>query len=181
MIINTIKIISFIFFAATMQGCLVFHTVSYEINLADEKSGTVTLEVSDIRSDAMNSSELEEDKTQLFDFILKSEDFSEQMKTEGKNISERELFLAAGRLNGRVIYSFEDISRVEGIVYEEPFYFLTLGLEDSIISTNGEVIASPEYKRIMWDKSINPLKFKMFSVDVEAGSLTEMSQFYLEE
>lgn len=175
------KITGLTIIAALMQGCLVFNTISYEIILSDAKSGIVKLEVSDIRSDAMNSSELEEDKMQLFDFLLKSDEFAEQMKAEGKNISEREFFLSGGKLNGRAEYSFEDISKIEGIVYEEPFYFLTLDLKDSIISTNGEVIVSEEHKRIMWDNSINPMKFKMFSTDVEAGSLTGMGQFYVEE
>ena len=67
---GSIKIVGFFLLAVIMQGCLVFHTVSYKINLQDEKSGTVKMEVEDIRSDAMNSSELEEDKLQLFYFLL---------------------------------------------------------------------------------------------------------------
>lgn len=172
-----IIIISIIFLT---KGCLVFHTVSYEVNLEDEKSGTVIMDVSDIRSDAMNVSELEEDKDQLFNFILKSDDFVQQMKGDGKNVIDRRLYKSEGKLNGTLSYSFRDISKVEGIVYQEPFYFLTLSLEDSVISTNGELIVSEEHKRIMWDNSLKTLKFKMFSADVEKGSLVELTK-YLEE
>ena len=164
----------------TMQGCLVFNTVSYEVNLEDENSGTVTLNVSDIRSDAMNTTELEEDKNQLFNFILESDEFVQQMSEEGKFILDRKLFLSNGKLNGTLKYSFDDVSKVEGIVYQEPFYFITIPLEDSIVSTNGEVIVSEGHKRIMWDNTIRTLKFKMFSVDVEKGSLVELTK-YLEE
>jgi hypothetical protein len=160
-----------------MQGCLVFHTVSYEINLTNDKSGTVKMEVVDIRSDAMNSSELEEDKLQLFDFIYKGDDFVEQMKDEGKNITDRQLIAVDDKLNGQVDYSFEDISKVEGIIYQEPFYFITLNLEDSVISTNGEIIISKEHKRIMWDNTMKVLKFKMFSSDVENSNLEKLAQY----
>jgi hypothetical protein len=162
------------------QGCLVFHTVSYEVNLDDEKSGTVSMYVSDIRSDAMNVSELEEDKNQLFNFIWKSDDFVEQMKEDGKYISDRQLFVSEGNLNGTLKYTFKDISKVEGIVYQEPFYFLTLSLEDSVLSTNGEVVVSQGHKRIMWDNSLKTLKFEMFSVDVQSGSLVELTKYFEE-
>ena len=163
-----------------MQGCLVFHSVSYEIIMADKKSGTVTIQVSDIRSDAMNTSELEEDKKQLFQELLKGDDFVKQMSDEGKNILNRQLYLSNDKLNGTVKYSFEDVAKVEGIVYQEPFYFITIPLEDSIVSTNGEVIISEGHKRIMWDNSIKTMKFEMFSADVSKGSLVELTK-YLEE
>lgn len=176
-----IKKISLLFFVIlAMQGCLVFHTVSYEINLEDENSGSVTLNISDIRSDAVNTSELEEDKNQLFNFILKSDDFIEQMNVEGKFISDRKLFISDGKLVGKLNYTFDDISNVEGIVYQEPFYFITIPLEDSIVSTNGEIITSESHKRIMWDNTIRTLKFEMFSTNVEKGSLVKLTQ-YLEE
>jgi hypothetical protein len=164
-----------------MQGCLVFHTVSYEVNLDTEKSGTVTMLITDIRSDALDASELEKDKKQLFQDMLKGDDFVKQMSDEGKNILDRQLFISDDKLNGTVKYSFEDVSKVEGIVYQEPFYFITISLEDSIISTNGEIIISEGHKRIMWDNSIKTLKFEMFSVDVENGSLVELTKYLQKE
>jgi len=164
-----------------MKGCLVFHTVSYEVNLDDEKSGTVTMQVTDIRSDAMNVSELEGDKKQLFEDLLKGDDFVKQMRDEGKNILDRQLYVSNDKLNGSVKYSFDDVSKVEGIVYQEPFYFITIPLEDSIISTNGEVIVSEGHKRIMWDNSLKTLKFKMFSANVENSSLVELSKYLKED
>ena len=174
------KLLVLIPLVVLMQGCLVIHSVSYEIIMADEKSGTVTIQVTDIRSDAMNTSELEEDKKQLFQELLKGDDFVKQMRDEGKNILNRQLYISNDKLNGTVKYSFEDVSKVEGIVYEKPFYFLTLSLEDSVISTNGEVVISEGHKRIMWDNSLKTLKFNMFSADVESGSLVELTK-YLEE
>jgi hypothetical protein len=102
------------------------------------------------------------------------------MKEEGKLITDRQLFVLNGKLYGNLSYNFNDVTTVEGIQYEEPFYFLTLNPEDSIVTTNGEVINSEGLKRIIWDNSIKTLKFEMFSVDVQSGSLVELSQ-YLEE
>jgi hypothetical protein len=103
------------------------------------------------------------------------------MKDEGKNILERDLNVSDGQLNGKVKYAFDDISKVEGIVYQEPFYFITIQLQDSIISTNGEVIVSEGHKRIMWDNSMKTLKFKMFSADVESGSLVDLTKYFEKE
>jgi hypothetical protein len=174
------KLLTLLTIIFTIHGCLVFHTVSYEVNLDDEKSGTVTMKVSDIRSDAMNTTELEEDKRQLFQELLKSDDFVRQMMEEGKFILDRKLFISEDKLIGTLKYSFDDISKVESIVYQEPFYFITIPLEDSIVSTNGEIIVSNNHKRIMWDNSIGTLKFEMFSADVKSGSLVELTK-YLEE
>ena len=149
--------------------------------MEDGKSGTVTLKVTDIRSDAMNTTELEEDKKQLFEELLKGEDFVKQMKDEGKNILDRQLYISNNKLNGSVKYSFEDISKVEGIVYQEPFYFITINPADSIISTNGEVIVSKEHKRIMWDNSIKIMKFEMFSAEVENSNLVELTKYLKED
>ena len=175
------KILILILLVVLMQGCLVFNTVSYEVNLNDEKSGTVTIQVSDIRSDAINTSVLEEDKKQLFQELLKSDEFVKQMSEEGKYILDRKLFISEGKLNGTIKYSFDDVSKVEGIVYQEPFYFITIPLEDSIISTNGEVIISEGHKRIMWDNSIKTLKFEMFSANVDSDNLVDLSKYLNEE
>ncbi len=163
------------------QGCLLFHSVSYKVELDGTTSGTATVLVEDIRSDAMNSEELDSDKKNLFEFILESNDFITLMEDEGQFITSRELFNDDGKLTGRAAFSFEDITKVEGIVYEEPFYFLTINHEDSILETNGEVIISKDYKRIIWDNSFKTLEFKMFSEDFEGKNLTGMLQFYESE
>lgn len=178
---GTFKILGLFLLAITVQGCLVFNTVSYEVNLEGENSGTVNMNVNDIRSDASNVTDLEEDKNQLFNFMLKSDDFVQQLKAEGKIISDRNLFISNKKLNGKLSYSFSDISTVEGMQYQEPFYFLTLNLGDSVVSTNGEIIFSEGIKRIMWDNSIKTLKFEMFSTDVNSGSLVELSQYLPKE
>lgn len=175
------KVIAIFLFLVLLQGCLVFNSVSYEVDLTDTNSGTVSMNVTDIRSDAMDASELEKDKKQLFEDMLKSDDFLNQMKEQGRNILSRNLYVENGKLNGSVKYSFEDISSVENFVYQDPFYFVTLNPTDSIISTNGEVVVSKDYKRIMWDKSAKTLKFEMFSTETDNANLVELVQYFEKE
>ncbi|MBT8380930.1 MAG: hypothetical protein KJO59_01085 [Ignavibacteria bacterium] len=179
------KYLSIIIFTFSLiilaQGCLLFHAVSYKVELDGITTGTATVMIEDIRSDALNSEELDSDKNNLFDFILESDDFIALMEDEGQFITERQLYISDGMLIGNAIFTFDDITKVEGIVYEEPFYFLTINPEDSIIETNGEVIVSEDYKRIIWDNTFNTLEFKMFSEDFEGKNLTEMLQFYENE
>ena len=167
-------------FASTIffNGCILFHTVQYEIEPNSKGGGMAVLTIEDIRSDALNAYELKEDKKNLFEYMYKSDEFIEQMKEEGKTITLRDLYIDDNKLNGKIDFTFEDIEIVEGIVYEDPFYYLTLSPEDSIISTNGEIIVSDQHKRIMWDNTVKVLKFKMFSDDVDNGKLVSMAQYY---
>ncbi|MEJ2504991.1 MAG: hypothetical protein P8Y81_01855, partial [Ignavibacteriaceae bacterium] len=107
------------------HGCLLMHSVSYEINVDEKGGGTAIVTVDDIRSDALNSTELDQDKKTLFEFLYKSNDFISQMKDDGKNITSRKLFVEDGKLNGEIHFDFDSIRNVEGIVYEKPFYYLT--------------------------------------------------------
>ena len=178
---GTIKLLSLLLLVMSLQGCLVFKTVSYKIHLNDANSGTVNMDFKDIRSDAADVSQLEQDKKQLFQDMAKSDEFVSQMKSEGRNILSRNLYVSNGTLNGSVSYSFNDISSVENLVYQEPFYYVTFGLEDSIISTNGEIILSDDYKRIVWDNSITTLEFEWFSTNTDNPNLVELVKYYDQE
>ena len=169
------SIMFLIFFAG---GCIIFHKVSYELKLNPDKSGTTTVLVSDIRSDAKTDNDFEEDKNNLFSFMLKSDDFVASMKKNGKNIIKRELYLKDDTLMGKAVYKFDNIRGIEGIAYEGGFYYLTLGLEDSVISTNGQIIKSKDYKRILWDSKINPLKFEMLSFSFDEKPYKKLAPYY---
>lgn len=160
------------------SGCIIFHKVSYELKLNPDKSGTTTILVTDIRSDAKTDNDFEEDKNNLFSFMLKSNDFIASMKKNRKNIIKRELYLKGDTLMGKAVYKFDNIKGIEGIAYEAGFYYLTLGLEDSVISTNGQIIQSKDYKRILWDSKINPLKFEMLSFSFETNPYRKLSPYY---
>ena len=175
---NLIFVIMVILLIFTSSGCLIFNTVSYEIKLNPDKSGTTTVLINDIRSNAKTDESFEEDKNNLFSYMLKSDEFIESMKKNRKNIIKRELFLNGDTLMGKGVYKFDNIKGIEGIEYDGGFYFLTLGVDDSVVSTNGEIIRSKDYKRILWDSKINPLKFEMFSFSFDKNPYRKMAPYY---
>jgi len=164
-----------------LQGCLLFNSMEYEITPDEKGGGKAIVTIEDIRSDALNREELNTDKENLFDYLYKSDEIIKLMKEKGKNIIYRRLFIDKGKLNGKVIFTFDSIKTVEGIIYDKPFYYLTLTPKDSIISTNGEIMIGDNYKRIVWDNSIKVLKFKMFSSSFEGMKSVNMAKYFKEK
>lgn len=179
------KLFKFSFWAITvlfaglfLQGCLVGHTINYEIEVNSNGRGVATVTYTNIRSNADNDTKLEEDKKTLFNYMLKSTQFVNDMKKEGKDIISRKLFVDNNKLNGKASYRFEKISDVENLSFEDDFYFVTLQPDDSVITTNGIIVKSESYKRILWDKSFTNLQFEILTEPEGEAKLTDMAQFY---
>jgi len=164
--------------ASSFYGCLIFNKMSYTINIDKDTTGSAIVIVSDIRSDAVKSADLEEDKKNLFTYIYKSPEFLAQMNDEGKIFTKRELFLRGDTLCGKASFTFKNISNVEKIMYEDGFYFLTLTLDDSVLSTNGQLIYSKDRKRILWDNSFKQLKFEILGNPFDTDQYTKISSFF---
>jgi len=160
-----------------MNGCLVGHRIAYEVKPEKDGKGTATVTYYDIRSDASNEQEFQEDRKSLFEYMLKSDQFAADLKKEGKNILSRDIFIEDNQLVGKAEYSFNDLGNVEGLAHEDGFYFLTLALDDSVLATNGEVIKSANYKRIIWDESITPLKFEILTEPADEARLRDLKPF----
>lgn len=165
---NTILLLIFILILISSPGCLVFEKISYEIKINEDKSGSAKIYISDITSDATDNEAFKQDTSALFTFMLKSDEFIEDMKNEGRFIVKRNLIVNGDNLDAEVEYNFNNIAGVENIIYEDGFYYLTMDLADSIITTNGEVIKSKNYKRILWDEKQKLLKFSIYSGETDA-------------
>lgn len=169
------------FLVLSINGCLVPEKISYTIKLETPTSGLVTMQFYNIKSNATTDEEFNEDRENLFNNITKSDKLLAQLKGEGKEVVERNLFLDNDKLNGKAEYRFNDIQKVEGIRFEDGFYYLTLALDDSVVSTNGQVIKSRNYKRILWDKSIKVLKFEMYSSGFNDKQFRALAPYYKKE
>lgn len=172
------SLVFLLFLTSLFYGCLIFHKMSYTINIDKDTSGTATILVSDIRSDASGGSDLDADKKNLFEYIYKSPEFLTQMKDEGKNFTHRELLVRGDTLLGKANFTFRSIFNVEKIRYESGFYYLTLTLDDSVLTTNGQIIYSKDHKRILWDNSFKVLKFEMLGYTFKKDEYTRLSSFY---
>ncbi|HSD63702.1 MAG TPA: hypothetical protein VLB50_07880, partial [Ignavibacteriaceae bacterium] len=162
------------------SGCIDFYKVSYEINLETPDKGTAIVHIYDLRSDAVKPTDFETDKQNIFQFALKSDDFLKSMKQEGKDIQSRELYVSGDTLDANVVYKFDSITDVENMQHDSGFFYLTLEKGDSVISTNGQIIASKDRKRILWDKSVTNLKFEILSNAFSDTTYKLLGSYYQE-
>jgi len=172
------KIMLFAFLFILSSGCLVTHSVNYKIELNEDKSGIATVTFSDIRSDALTDEDFEEDCNTLFNYIESSEQFIEDMKNEGKFIISRNITVTENKLKGMISYEFYNIENVENLISQDGLIFLTIAPEDSVISTNGGVIVSDEFKRIIWEDSMDVLEFSIYSEPDSYTILKDLKDFY---
>lgn len=178
---RNISILFSILLITQLTGCIVFHSVSYEVNVNDDGTGTALVTIEDINSDAASKESLDEDVKSILEYGLKSDEFADEQKADGKNITSRNLLVEREKLNALVRYEFKDISKVEGMQFDDPYYYLTVAADDSIISTNGQITKTADYQRIVWDKSIKTLKFKMYSDDTSKEGLKSLTPFYMKD
>ncbi len=157
------RILSLIVLSIAFAGCLVVSKVSYHIVLKDKQSGTATVTFHNIRSDAIGNKEFEEDKRKLFKYFLTSDEFAGSLEQEGRFIKSRNLDVVDGKLTGVVEYAFNDIEKIESIRYDGGLYYLTLQSDDEVVSTNGDIISTDQYKRIIWREGVKELKFEIAS------------------
>jgi len=169
------------FLVFSLSGCIDFYKVSYEINLETPDKGKAVVHLYDLRSDAANEKDFETDKQNLFQFALKSSDFLQSMKQEGKNIQSREVHVSGDTLDANVVYTFDSITSVENMQHDAGFFYLTLEPGDSVISTNGEVISSKDRKRILWDRSMKTLRFEMLSNTFTGKAYKMLGPYYKPE
>ncbi|MDP1994158.1 MAG: hypothetical protein Q8K40_02820 [Ignavibacteria bacterium] len=166
------------FLTLSFSGCLVYQKVSYEIAVDGKKSGEAKVTFYDLKSDALGNKEFNEDKETLFNKLFKSDEFILAQKEEGKDITERRLYIENKKLNGEVTFKFSDVGVVEGrLQFQDGYYFLTIDEGDSIISTNGTVVPINKFKRIIWERNEKMLKFEMLT-DVNLDDLRELAPFY---
>ncbi len=170
-----ILLTSFLF---SFNGCLIFHKINYEVHLNTPEKGYVIITAYDLRSDAETDADFEKDKTNLFDFMLNSKEFINQQKAQGKDIYSRKLFVKNNILIGQAEYRFDSTDAVENIKYEDGFHYLNLTLDDSVLSTNGVIVKSKDFKRIIWGKDVKILNFEMFSQSFQGNPYRPLAPFY---
>ena len=178
---KNLKFLLLLLLVIQFTGCIVFNNVSYEVTVNEDGTGTALLTIEDINTDAVTKEAIDEDIKSILEHGLKSQQFIEDMNSEGKRIISRNVVIENEKLNAIVLYEFSEISRVEGLQFDDPYYYLTVPVEDSILSTNGQITKTAEYQRIVWDKSIKTLKFKMYSDDTNGEGLTSLAPYYLKE
>ncbi len=178
---KNLKFLLLLLIVFQLSGCIVFHSVSYEVNVNSDGTGTAFVTIDDMNTDAATKETLDEDVKSILEYGLRSQEFLAESEKEGKKIKNRSLVVEQGKLNAILSYDFDNVSSVEGMQFDDPYYYLTIPVEDSIISTNGQINKTAEYQRIVWDKSVKTLKFKMYSDDTSKEGLKSLAPYYLKE
>ncbi len=161
------RILPLVLCAFLLPGCLIVSKISYHISVGEDRSGSAVVTFHDIRSDAIGNKEFEEDRKNLFEYILKSDEFVNSLQLEGKFIKSRDLKISEGKLTGVAKYDFNDVEKIEGIRHQDGLYYLTLQSDDKVLSTNGEMVSTGDYKRIIWRDSATELLFEIESGQVQ--------------
>ena len=164
--------------AVMLHGCIIGNKISYNVQLDGDGGGTAEVIIHDIRSDAKDDLDYEEDKSGLFEHMLKSNDFVLEMLKDGKYIKSRELYVTNGKLNAKIVYTFKKLSDFENLMLEDGYYHITMAPDDEPISSNGEIIKSADYKRIMWSGDQKNLQFEMLIEPIESDTVRDLADFY---
>jgi len=174
-----LKILFVVLIVSQFTGCIVINTASYEVTVNKDGTGTARITLEDLKSNAENDSVFSEDLKIILDSEYQSQTIVSEMDQRGMNLTSKNFVVEENKLNAIISFEFNNVNSVEGIMFEDPYYYLTIPSSDSIISTNGQITKTSEYQRIMWDKSINTLKFKMFSDDTDKEGLKPLAPHYL--
>lgn len=156
--------------AVAFNGCLVYETVEYRVNVnPDGKSGTISINYSNIESSADEASKQNEDFQELLD-KWKGDEYLLERLNEGVYIKQRNLTLSNGVLVWREVGIFSDVQKMkDGISYEDTTR-ITMGKDETVLSTNGIVLISKDSTVIMWLPKTRDYRVKIQNQDFNPTS-----------
>lgn len=144
------------------QGCLVVQKMKFEIDLRNDTAGVATAYAYGIASDAIGNKEYDDDVYLLSD-MLTGTGFLEYMENFGRKVIFRELTVDNNSLNGKVVFTFDNIVNVENIIFDGEYYYLTLPPSEVFGETNGLLIQEEDYQRVIWGKEVEKIEFELLN------------------
>ena len=100
---KNLKFLLLLLLVIQFTGCIVFNNVSYEVTLNEDGTGTALLTIEDINTDAVTKEAIDEDVKSILEHGLKSQQFVEDMKSEGKRIISRNVVIENEKQHIRII------------------------------------------------------------------------------
>lgn len=164
--------------ALIINGCITFHKINYEISITSDSSGNASVSIYDLRSDAQGSSALDEDIDYLYNYALKSKKFLEQMKLEGKEITDRKVEVSNDTVSGFLKFNFKSLKAFGNLTFEAGYYILTLSPGDSIIATNGQILSTKNDLRILWEDETKTISYTLLGNSYEKENFTNLAPYY---
>jgi hypothetical protein len=153
-------------------GCLVYQTIDYRITLnKDGKSGSISIEYTNVESSAADSAHQNEDFAELIG-NWKSDKYLLERMDDGVYIKERTLALRKGVLVWKESGIFSDIRKLkEGVMYDDTTR-ITIPKNQTVLSTNGTAIIDRDSTVVYW-----PPQTRDFRVKIQQRNFEPTSHF----
>jgi hypothetical protein len=158
--------------AFLFAGCLVYETVDYRLTLNnDGKSGSISIECTNIESSAADSAHQNEDFAELIS-KWKGDKYLLERMDDGVYIKERSLVLRKGVLVGRETGIFSDLRRLKDEIRYDDTTRITIAKDRTVLSTNGTLIIYRDRTVVYW-----PPQTRDFRIKIQQRSFEPTSHF----
>jgi hypothetical protein len=168
---NRLPFLRFLFvLVAAFGGCLVYETVEYHVTLnPDGKSGTIQIKYTNIESSDEDSAKQNEDFEELLT-KWKGDKYLLERMNEGVYLKKRDLTLNHGVLDWQETGIFSDVQKMkDGLSYEDSTH-ITMGKDETILSTNGVVVMSKDSTVVVWPPHTRDFQIKIQQMNFKPSS-----------
>jgi len=165
-----LEFFALLFLTTILNGCLIYETVEYHVILnSDGKSGTIFIKYSNIESTSDEPGKQNED----FDELLgkwRDDNYLLERMNEGVYVKKRDLTLSHSVLVWQEVGIFSDVQKMkDGLSYEDTTR-ISLGKDETILSTNGVAIISKDSTVVIWPPHTHDFHIKIQQRDFNPTS-----------
>ena len=154
----------------TLGGCLVYQTIEYRLTLnRDGKSGSILIQSSNIGSSALDTAKQDEDFSELVS-NWKEDKYLLSRMDDGVYLKQRSLMLKNGVLVWKESGIFDDIQKLkDGVSYEDTTR-ITVGKDQTVVSTNGAMVITKDSTVVFWPPHTRDFRIKIQQRNFEPTS-----------
>lgn len=162
-----------------LPGCLTFKTVEYTITVNKDLSATGVVIFRGIGSDVADPEQRKLDMEGLVEYGLKSTEFINDRKSEGREVRSRKLYVENGLLTAEIGFSVKKVSDIEGIYVNEEYIYVDVDPDSQLNHANGEINTYGGGSQVLWKKGPGKLTFAVSVYTDEQWPPFSLTQEYL--
>lgn len=162
-----------------LPGCLTFKTVEYTITVNKDLSASGVVIFRGIGSDVADPEQRKLDLEGLVEYGLKSTDFINDRRAEGRDIKSRKLYVDNGLLVAEIGFSVKKVSDIEGIYMNEEYIYVDVDPDSQLNSANGEINTYGGGSQVLWKKGPGKLSFAVSVYTDDQWTPFSLTQEYL--
>ncbi len=153
-------------------GCLIYQTIEYRLTLnSDGKSVTLSIRYTNIESSSTDTAKQREDFNELIGNWRGDKYLLERMD-DGVYLKKRALSMVHGVLVWNETGIFSDVARMkDGVKYDDTTR-ITVGKDQTVLSTNGTVLLTKDSTVVSW-----PPHTREFHIRIQQRDFQPTSHF----